>query len=455
MKIAHVIHGFPPFNNAGAEIYTYKIAREQARTEQVAVFHRIGDPKLEEYAVTHEHLDGLNVWRVNNTLRKCRSYEEIYTNPGVAEAFRGFLDTVKPDVAHIGHLTMLSTQIVEMLAERGIPRVMTLHDFWLVCLRGQLLDRRFKICADPGKAWCEECHPEQAAVADSSMVVKAFRKLSDGLHLGEDKRRALFGTLYRFLAKRRGETGEVDISGQIRLRREHMKSLCEKIDLFISPSNFLREQMVSFGIVKPERIIHSANGQDTAPFKDFRRAPSKKVRFGFVGAIIPSKGLHVLLEAFKGIDPKSAEINVHGGFVEYHEQRDYPERIKALSARPGVNMHGAYEAEDVAKAYADIDVLVVPSIWYENSPLVIHEAFMAGAPVIASNAGGMAELVKQGENGLLFELGNAKSLREAMQRIIDDPMLVEKLRRGIPRVKTIEENASELLGIYRRLMQGR
>jgi glycosyltransferase involved in cell wall biosynthesis len=453
MKIAHVIHGFPPHSNAGAEIYHYRLAREQARTEDVSVFHRIGDTELDEYAVKRENREGLDIWRVNNTLRECDSFEKIYKNPGMAAVFREFLDTVKPDVVHIGHLTMLSTLIVKELAGRNIPRVMTLHDFWLVCLRGQLLDMDLKICSDPESAPCEECHPEQTAIAESSKAVKIFRKITAGLRLKAGLKRALFRRLNVYLSKRRGKEGEdVDFAAQIERRRGHMRSIFENVDLFIAPSDFLREQFIKFGVA-PDRIIQSDYGQDAAPFKNFRRKPSDKIRFGFAAAIIPSKGLHVLLEAFRGIDTDRAELNIHGGFVEYHESEDYPSRIESLAKIAGVKMHGPYQPREAAEVFSDIDVLVVPSLWYENQPLVIEEAFMASAPVIASNAGGMAELVKPEENGLLFELGNPKSLKEAMQRFTEDNSLLDRLRRGIPRVKTIEENAAETIGIYRGLLE--
>ena len=138
-----------------------------------------------------------------------------------------------------------------------------------------------------------------------------------------------------------------------------------------------------------------------------------------------------------------------GDYSQYYEFDDYTSRIKSLAAIPGVSMRGGYETDRVADVFSEIDVLVVPSIWYENSPLVIHEACMAGAPVVASNAGGMAELVKHEKSGLLFTLGDAASLREALKRIVEDGRLIEDLRRGIPEVKTIEQDAADMLERYK------
>jgi len=449
MKIAHVIHGFPPHSNAGAEIYTYKLALAQARTEQVSVFHRVGYPNIDEYSLWREERDGLDIWPVNNNLSSCDSFEDTYTNPPVAQAFCGFLDAVRPDVVHIGHLTLLSTLIVEELARRGIPTLMTLHDYWLICPRGQLLDKNLKTCRNPSTGPCDECQELQLAITETSR--KAFnihRKVTTALHLGDDFMRVPLRWLYLWITRRRGQKEGTDLTHQVERRREHMKAICDRVGLLIAPSNFLREQYIRFG-VSPERIVYSDYGFDIAPFRNFRRKPSEKIRFGFVGSIIPSKGLHVLLDAFRGIDADRAELNVFGDFSQYYEFDDYTSRIKSLAAIPGVTMHGGYETDRVADVFSEIDVLVVPSIWYENSPLVIHEARMAGAPVVASNAGGMAELVKHEKSGLLFTLGDAASLREALKRIVEDGRLIEDLRRGIPEVKTIEQDAADMLERYK------
>lgn len=450
MRIAHVIHGFPPRDNAGAETYTSKLALAQARSEQVCVFHRIGDRDIDEYALKRETRDGLDIWHINNNLAACKSFEETYTNPPVAEAFCRFLDTVRPDVVHIGHLTLLSTLIIEELSRRGVPTVMTLHDYWLICPRGQLIDGNLDICADPANAPCDKCQGLQLGITDTSRkAFNIYKKIAGALHISENFLRKPLRRLYRQAAKLGGGN---NFARRIERRREHMKSICEKVDLLVAPSKFLRERFIEFG-VPPQRIIYSDYGFDTSPFRDFERRPSEKIRFGFAGSIIPSKGLHVLLEAFRGIDAARAELNVFGGFAQYYEFDDYSDKIKTLAGIPGVNMRGRYRAHRIADVFSEIDVLVVPSIWYENSPLSIHEAFMSGAPVIASNAGGMAELVRHEKSGLLFKLGDAESLRRALKEIVEGGTPIEKLQKGLPEVKTIEDDAADMIKRYSGLLR--
>jgi glycosyltransferase involved in cell wall biosynthesis len=454
MKIAHVIHGFPPDATAGSEVYTRKLALEQARGNDVAVFARVGNPKRKEYDLAREKQDGLDVWRVNNTLKKCNSFEEMYTNQPVLEIFRKFLDETRPDIVHIGHLTMLSTLIVDELKARRIPALMTLHDYWLMCPRGQLIGKSLQVCPDPADAPCGECEELQLAVTGASRKAHNFYgKITGALGIDPAFIRKPLRKLYLALGRRKGLVADSkSLPEPLRWRREHMRALCGKIDLFVAPSNFLRQKFVEFGVA-PEKIEYSDYGFDAAPFADFRRTPSDKIRFGFVGSLIPSKGVHVMLRAFRDLAPQNAVLNIFGGFAPYYEFENYEKEIRELANAPGVNMRGRYDNARVADVFGEIDALIVPSIWYENSPLVIHEAFLSRTPVITSDAGGMAELVKHEKSGLLVKMGDSAALRDAMARIVNEPGLTEKLRAGIPAVKTIQQDATEMQARYEKLVR--
>src|ERR1044071_6965300 len=104
---------------------------------------------------------------------------------------------------------------------------------------------------------------------------------------------------------------------------------------------------------------------------------------------------------------------------------------------------------------ANFDWVVVPSIWWENSPLVIQEAFQHGRPVICSDIGGMAEKVTHGVNGLHFRRGDAHSLAAAMRRAVDTPGVCEKLRSGTPHVQPTPEHVACLSRHYRALLDRR
>ena len=161
----------------------------------------------------------------------------------------------------------------------------------------------------------------------------------------------------------------------------------------------------------------------------------------------------MLLRAFRDLKMENAVLSVFGDFAPYYEHENYEKEIRELADAPRIHLRGRYDNDRVAEVFAEIDALIVPSIWYENSPLAIHEAFLSRTPVITSDAGGMAELVEHEKSGLLFEMGDSVSLREAMARVAEEGGLLERLRKGIPRVKTIQEDAEEMMRRYRRFVR--
>jgi glycosyltransferase involved in cell wall biosynthesis len=118
-----------------------------------------------------------------------------------------------------------------------------------------------------------------------------------------------------------------------------------------------------------------------------------------------------------------------------------------------VILHGIVPHAEIPAALAALDVLVLPSVWLENAPLVIEEAFLAGVPVVASDLGGMAERVEHGRSGLLFRAGDPLALRRTLARLEAEPGLLERLRAGLPRVESMEEDAAETRALYERLHQ--
>ena len=195
----------------------------------------------------------------------------------------------------------------------------------------------------------------------------------------------------------------------IRERIAHVREMCERVDRFVSPSAFLRDRFVEWGL-PASRIVVADNGF-AAPHTPVPREPrggDGRLRVVYLGTWIPSKGVHLLVEAFGGIAPDRAVLDVHGYAVPYDGFDDYEGHLRRLAAgAPHVHFRGRYGPADVPRLLARADVMVVPSIWYENSPLTLHEAFLAGVPVIAAAHGGMQEFVRDGANGLTFRPGAA------------------------------------------------
>jgi glycosyltransferase involved in cell wall biosynthesis len=338
--------------------------------------------------------------------------------------------------------------------KRGCPVVMTLHDYWLICQRGQFLKTDLTLFPGQEDRACVKCLTRELGRTEASRKASAlYRRILPSRLSLLNRAYGLFRSGYlmsrQFLLQRQDSALQ-----EVHRRMEHFREICQSIDLFIAPSRFLAEKFLAFG-VPAERLVYSDNGYDTTSFAGHRRAPRerKRLHFGFIGVVFPPKGVHVLLEAFREIDEEEAELTIHGAEVPYEGFDAYGEHLRRLAAgRRNIHFAGPYLPSEIGKILSTLDVLIVPSVWYENSPLTIHEAFLAHVPVVTTDLGGMREFVQQGVNGLLFRPRDAADLREKIRQLIRHPALVEEFAGRAPAVKTITEDAAAMVQRYEHLL---
>ncbi|TAM43269.1 glycosyltransferase [bacterium] len=226
------------------------------------------------------------------------------------------------------------------------------------------------------------------------------------------------------------------------------------VDIFLTPSRFIKEKFTDFGIPQ-SKIIISPYGLNTAYFNRIEKSGQNgKIRFAFMGTLLPSKGPHVLISAFKRIRRANAELKIYGSDRVYKGFESYLRSIKKACGNKNIHFMGGYKNEDIGSILSEVDVLVVPSIWHENAPLVIQEAFLAKTPVIASRTGGIPELVTDGVNGLLFNPADIQDLTDKIRYAVDNPEVMNEFKKNMPRVKNIEVNAGEMEEIYAGLIAG-
>lgn len=445
MRVLIVVHGYPPSARGGSEVY----AEAHARTlrdhcgDDVLVMSRDNDPKRPEFEVRETLHRGVRVVRINNTFRTVRSFEESYTQPRLAAIAGEVVDAFAPDVAHIHHLTCLSTHIPAQLRARSIPCFMTLHDYWLLCHRGQLLDRDCRVCSTPGT--CNRCVDDGAAApaAIGGAAALARRVLP---HLPPAGRRAVqaLGTLVASSVHR-----DDSVQRAITARLEHMRDVASHITRFYAPSAHLRDVFSAAGF-NARDIQVSRYGFEREGFTRHPVRPTPRpLRIGFVGSLMVSKAPHVLLEAFRLFPEGAVTLDLFGASVPYHGDDRYRALLEPLLRTPHVTLHGWQSETEMPRAYASLDVLVVPSIWPENSPLVIHEALLSGVPVVASNIGGIPELVRHEENGLLFAAGDVQALHAALQRLLREPALLSSCAGRTTSVRSIEDDTLAMRADYR------
>ena len=434
MRILLVVHGFPPSERGGTELYVDALARSLAsRGDEVFVLAREGDAARPEYALRQEERGDLRIGWINHTYREDASFADTYAGRQIVGAVRPWLDRIEPEVAHVHHLTGLSIELLVEFSARRLPTVVTLHDFWMMCHRGQLVDLDLKLCAGPLPAGCARC---LGAVAAPPSAYRAVSRMSRVPGL-------------RRLARRLGpEAGEALQRRASLERAQRMQSRLRLAELLLAPSQAIADRFTAFGVA-PERLRRHELGIDLAPVHErpARRAPDGVLRVGFFGALLPSKAPHVALAACAGLPAGRWELRVFGGHASYHGDDRYGASLAPLLARREVSLREVPH-ERVAAELAELDVVVVPSIWPETS-LVAREAFAAGVPVVASAIGGVGDLVEDGKSGLLVPPGDAVALQAALRRLLTEDGLLERLRAGIPAVRGIEDDVEATRLLYR------
>jgi glycosyltransferase involved in cell wall biosynthesis len=446
MRVLHAIHDFVPRHRAGSEIYAFELARAQADRHDVFVLAAEYDPGAPHGTLRWRTVGGLTVIEIVNNW-EFRGFAETYSSARINEQLGHALDAVRPDVLHVHNLLNLSFDLPRLARDRGAAVAATIHDYTLVCPSGgqRVHVAEEHVCAVIDPERCSRCFVQSPLYAQMS-AARVTR-------LGGGRLIARAGLLLRRAAPaataavlRSIDAGPV-LPADVRQRLAHARQVFETVDLFVAPSHSIATELVRLGLDSRRVEVSDYGFPSLVAPADLPRDSHSPLRVGFVGTLVWHKGAHVLLGA-AGLLQGSVEVHLHGDTAVFPE---YVARLRRAANGLPVTFHGGFDRADVAGIYGGLDVLVVPSLWPENSPLVIHEAFMLGVPVVASRIGGIADLVRHDVDGLLVAPNSAESLRDALQRIRVEPGLRGRLSAAAPPVKTIETDAAEWDGRYARL----
>ncbi len=410
LRILLIVHQYPPARLGGVEVYTRQLAHAlTAQGHQVLVL--AGDARD---GCSEE--EGVRVERVSSPLASRGSPLRVWwsglANRRVEGRFAAVCREFQPDILHIQHLLGLSARLIGIARRERTATVVTLHDYWAVCSNAHLLFAGRRPCSGPVLGVnCAVC-----AAAGAGLPGPA------GLYAGAAP---LFA-----------------------LRNALLRRALARADLLLAPSHFLHRLLTRLGL-PAAKTRYTELGIDLAPFSPRGGEPEGGVTFGFLGSLARQKGVHLLVEAFNRL-PASARLLLYGDPTPFP---DYVAHLEGLVRRPGVAFMGRVPHREVGRALQGMDVLVVPSIWYENSPLVIRESFAAGVPVLVARIGALEEQIRPGKDGLFFEAGSVESLAERMDWLCQDPRRIAALRESIRRPREIEAHVRELEGFYNTLLE--
>ena len=441
MKVLFTTHQFFPESRAGVEIVTLGLARElKARGHEpfvLAARRTVPHSDLLPNQTEDYELDGIPVRRVGRPEEGLsRPYELNYRNDEMAERTREYVRKVGPDLVHAMHLQGLSASVLPVFEELGLPVVFTAADFWPVCPVVDLRRHDGVMCEGPDVSHCVRC---LASRSTDPRLRKAASLLPGAVT-------SAAGLASRTpLSRLSFPLRQVEAVGE---RPAYIRDRMESVDQILAYTHLTRDLLVVNGVGRG-KIHVSPYGIDTShvAHASTQRRTSPTLRIGFVGTLAPHKGPDLLVRAFGMLPPGvDATVSIHGSEKGYET---YAAGLRDLAGDDGrIGFPGPFSREELGSVLAGLDVLVVPSRWYENAPGVIFEAFAAGMPVISTDLGGMSEFVRPGKNGLLFALEDAEDLAGRLRALIEDNDLLGRLRAGIEPVKTVGEYAGELIELY-------
>lgn len=453
MRVLQVPHWFLPESAGGTEVHTHLLAKELQRAgHEVAVCYHTQDKARPEHELVQSEFDGLPTYRLVNNFTWSQGPDFEFFDPGQDVKFQAVLDAVQPDIVHFQHLGGgLSTSFPALARRRGIATLLTLHDFWPMCYRSHLLTSDDKLCIGPeGGLRCAQCWL-YGAVQQPISIRRRIREV--GLR---QALRIAPRYIMDYLGLREYLPPSAYHTVRLMARDQYFRQLLLGFDILLAPSRFLRQQYILWGI-PPERVRFVQNGVDPVKFAGLEQPLplGTTLRVAYLGSMLKHKGLDVLIEAFNRLADLPLSLHLYGSTDGSPEVKDYVRSLRARCNNPQVHFEGSFPNDQVGRVLAQADLLVLPSILYENCPMTILEALYARRPVITSNVGGMAELIQDGVNGLTFRVGDAAHLAERLRYLAEHRDALTRLQGGIAPPRAMEAVAAEVEAIYRELLARR
>jgi glycosyltransferase involved in cell wall biosynthesis len=364
-----------------------------------------------------------------------------YVDRSFEIVFRRLMDDFAPDIVHFHHLQRLSITAVDVCRERGTPAFLTATDYWYICPTLNLLLNDGHICDGPAYD-AANCLQHMAAIRPTASW--ATRALSQA------PTRAIGVGMSWLKNARTSFSGQMGNAQALAQRRGAIADRLLTLDRIFVPTKFMQTVMEKNGLGGVRFRVLSYGLRTQGYNRRIRRSAGGPLVLGFIGSWLPHKGLHVLLEALTRLPETSKiKLKVYGSAPEKGTQYALDLQMMA-SGDSRVEFCGTFENRHIADVLDGIDALVIPSLWHENMPLVSLSAQAAGCPIVASDVGGIADVVEDGKNGLLFARGSSAELAELILRLLDDDELLPRLSSQAISPTDIEPYIDDLEAEYRR-----
>ena len=417
------VHVFFPDHFYGTETYTLELAQSLKSmghhpTILTSILYGEKSPGGDRF--TYEYA-GLTVDCIDQNTQPLTHFKQLYSRPDFYPVLKDIIEHRQPDIIHVTHLMGHTPVLLEVIRDMKIPVVATLTDFYGICPNSKLIAFDGSPCTGPNRRStnCLSCYIREheyefgspKILADLIRKNKALPWVSSLL--------PILTTLPRF-SHLRGTIQDAIV------RTEHVRKLYDIYACMVTPTDLLHDAYVRNRFY-PEKLRKINFGINLDMIKDCRNAMTAApafIRFGYIGQITSHKGVDLLIRAFAGLTGNPATLAIYG---PRDQDAAYMAELNRLSDGQGaVAFKDTFPKDQLGKVLSEIDVLVIPSRWYENSPLVLLYALATKTPVIVTDMKGMSEFVKDGYNGFVFKKDDVGQLGRIMQHMVDRPeMLLE------------------------------
>lgn len=443
MRIVLASRSSLPYSVGGGETHLLGLAhalQELGHQPLILTVEKVGTDCV---SLRRDHSAGLPFYYL--TVPDCRS--KYYRSPLLTTWARKWMKEQQVEIVHLFLFSHL-LGLIPAATELGIPVCLTALEFSYFCRRYDMLYQGHELCQVTGRrgAVCESCELTNYSNKQQSLA-RAMRLLPPVIEDGLRKMVMRVSGQDRLIA-----LGQRAVTREIEAQRA---SFDQEIAAVITPSSVMRQFFAANGV--PGHKLHlipygtEVKGKPNGASK----ADSGGLRVGYIGRLDPKKGIHTLCEAVSLL-PSDLSISVKIYGPPNSAAPEYLSRIrKFVETDRRLQLSGQLNREELPAVYNELDVLVVPSLWYENSPITITEALAFGCPVVCSATPGMADLIQSEVNGLTFPMGDSQALASCLHRLVEEPGLLSRLRSQIQPVESTQDVALQIVRLYTTLLAER
>ncbi len=441
MKIFLTTRTFLPPFTGGVDVYAERLGNALARLGHEVHFVAVDSTLKEDtskISVLSETYNGFQVWRLKFSLAKRpKIYLDQAYDPEMGKLVHALLAEHKPDLVLILNFYQISLSAMEAAKALNLPVVHIATDFIPVCRRATFIRWNGESCrVGESVKTCAECFVSQRLPGRLTAKVFGGMFSEPALTKLAQKRQSFPLNIVRPYWE------QVALMEQ---RLARLQPLREKIDLVLTPTQFTSDMFLANGFRREQIHLMPFAIDRLNPLENVNHTPAPHIRFLFIGRLQPYKGVHLLVEAFQKLqNPQNATLTIYGkqdGYEDY-----FNDLMKSISANPRIQFAGVIPPSELGRAFGEADYFILPSIWHENNPLILLDALQSNTPIIASDVGGVRDIVKDGQSGFLFPMGDVQALQAILQKVIDQPDLTARLKpKG--HLPYIEEYAQTMLAL--------